>query len=443
MEPMKVKAARLRAYNVGFGDCLLLKLTYDDRAESTRCLLFDFGSTRKPDSAGPDHMEVIARDIAAESLGKLAMVVATHRHSDHISGFGDNTTGPIIAGLNPSLVVQPWTEDPDLPVDATGPVRGVRGQHAALTRSLTHMHAFAAGAAVEAGRLAALDGFPPSLAERLSFLGETNLKNTAAVKRLMTMGERRIYAKYGDRLPVVRLIPDVTIDVIGPPTLAQAPAIATMARTNANEFWQLAGRWGSAVAKGDPPPGAATLAPLFPRAALGRVPQAARWLVPQLTRAYADDMLSILRVMDDVLNNTSLILLVQIGGARGTLLLFPGDAQIENWSYALFDAPDHEKVRARLARTNVYKVGHHGSLNATPKTLWKGFRHRQDDMHATSRRLVSVMSTKSGKHGSRAAGTEVPRGPLVEALDNESTLVSTPRHTSKTKPWVDVRIPLH
>jgi glyoxylase-like metal-dependent hydrolase (beta-lactamase superfamily II) len=84
---MKVLEASLRAYNVGFGDCLLLKLKYDD--ESTRCVLFDFGSTKLPDSAKSNHMEVIANDIANQSRGKLAIVVATHRHADHISGFGD------------------------------------------------------------------------------------------------------------------------------------------------------------------------------------------------------------------------------------------------------------------------------------------------------------------------------------------------------------------
>ena len=44
--------------------------------------------------------------------------------------------------------------------------------------------------------------------------------------------------------------------------------------------------------------------------------------------------------MDKVLNNTSLILLFHIGE---TTLLFPGDAQIENWSYALFDAPNRDE----------------------------------------------------------------------------------------------------
>jgi hypothetical protein len=38
------------------------------------------------------------------------------------------------------------------------------------------------------------------------------------------------------------------------------------------------------------------------------------------------------------MNNTSVILFFEVGSKK---LLFPGDAQIENWSYALEDARDH------------------------------------------------------------------------------------------------------
>jgi hypothetical protein len=441
---MKVASALLRAYNVGFGDCLLLRLTYDDAGESTRCVLFDFGSTQLPERAAANHMEVIANDIAEQCGGKLAMVVATHRHADHISGFGDADTGPIIAGLRPEVVVQPWTEDPALATNAKAPAAtgGTRAKHAALTRTMANMQAFAAGARAEGVRLQNLTGFPKSVADKVAFLGETNLKNKDAVKRLMTMGVREpVYAKFGDKLKVRDLLPGVTIDVLGPPTLKQAPSIAHQARTDADEFWHLAANWGRAVEAGS----AAVddlrpqLAPLFPNAVIESVPQAAKWLVPQISRAYADDMLSILRTMDGVLNNTSLILLLQIGG---TTLLFPGDAQIENWSYALFSAPNHTALRKRLAETNVYKVGHHGSLNATPKTLWNGFSHKEDEAHKDESRLVSVMSTKSGKHGDPRRDTEVPRQTLKTALEQNTDLFNTQNKRGSTKPWLDVPIPL-
>lgn len=116
------------------------------------------------------------------------------------------------------------------------------------------------------------------------------------------------------------------------------------------------------------------------------------------------------------MNNTSLILLFEVGGKK---LLFPGDAQIENWNYAL-SQPETAKL---LADVDLYKVGHHGSLNATPKTMWGDLKKRSKTN--TPDRLKTVLSTMPGKHGSEASKTEVPRRTLLTALHAESELHST------------------
>ena len=163
-----------------------------------------------------------------------------------------------------------------------------------------------------------------------------------------------------------------------------------------------------------------------------------RPIIEEIERANAEEMASLLRTMDNVLNNTSLILLIQI---EGTTLLFPGDAQIENWSYALFDAENAVEIRTRLADTRVYKVGHHGSLNATPKTLWKDFGKKAaaDD---ASGRLISVVSTLAGKHGDARRSTEVPRKALVDELKAHSEFHTTQECRSTKQPWIDVAIPI-
>jgi hypothetical protein len=122
-------------------------------------------------------------------------------------------------------------------------------------------------------------------------------------------------------------------------------------------------------------------------------------------------------MLDKAMNNTSVILLFRVGKES---LLFPGDAQIENWQYALSREPD----RKLLSGVNVYKVGHHGSLNATPKSLWSLFKNRSKDAR-DPKRLKSLMSTMEHKHGSEASHTEVPRAPLVSALRTNSELFST------------------
>jgi hypothetical protein len=442
-----VKAARLRAYNVGFGDCLLLMLDYDDG--SLRSILIDFGSTRTPDGAPADHMDRLAGNIAEQTRGHLEMVVATHRHADHISGFGGPRSGAIIAGLQPQLVVQPWTEDPQLATGATAPaVSHHLSGHLHFVRTLAGMQAFAEG--LELASLVRQSRLPPDIGSRLSFLGETNITNPAAVEALMKLGERRRYVRFGDDLETADLLPGVQIDVLGPPTLGQEPEVAHQAQVH-QEFWSLAAAWPMtddsrkrACRPGRPKS-------LFPQAVLPGIPYAARWLTPKIDRVQADELMSLLSIMDDVLNNTSVILLIRI---NDTSLLFPGDAQIENWSYALFDAPNHETIQRRLSKTNLYKVGDHGSLNATPKTLWRNFANKCADhsMPALPQEepgtgdLITVLSTLAGQHGDPERHTEVPRQTLLTELAAHSTLRNTDDGTGTL--WVDrdalvdVQIPL-
>jgi hypothetical protein len=64
--------------------------------------------------------------------------------------------------------------------------------------------------------------------------------------------------------------------------------------------------------------------------------------------------------LDGDINNTSLVLAIEIGEG-GKVLLFPGDAQYGNWKSWV----EKEGVKKLLSRTVFYKVGHHGSHNAT------------------------------------------------------------------------------
>jgi hypothetical protein len=430
---------RIRSYNVGFGDCFLLTFTYED--DRARNILIDFGSTKQSASGPAGGLVTIAKKISEDCGGKLEMVVATHRHADHISGFG-GASGAIIRDLKPDLVVQPWTEDPDLAPDATAPgasapagaADGAGLRARALVASLSDMHALAAAALAEVPKLEASPAVPKTVTEQVRFLGEVNISNADAVRNLMTMGADRRYASFGAKLPIGRLLPGVKIDVLGPPTLRQSPAIAQQADVDSQEFWHIAARRAAAAAGRARGKGS----PIFPRAKVApSTPQEARWLIPRVDRMRGEEMLAIVRSMDGVLNNTSLILLFEIGE---TLLLFPGDAQIENWRYALRDSDKAGEIRKRLARARFYKVGHHGSLNATPKTLWKGFERR--NAAAVPERLETMVSTLAGKHGSEARGTEVPRKPLIEELQHMSDLHNTQSLRSKKQFTIDVEFDL-
>ena len=439
-------AAALIAYNVGFGDCILLRVTYSD--DSRRHVLFDFGSTAMPETlepparanrkrAAPRDLEEVANRISDDCGGSLDVVVVTHRHRDHISGFAGKP-GKVMAGLQPKLVLQPWTEDPVIPEDATGrPSKGSpsseRGMRLGDVRLGLHQMELAAEQVVAVvSQMEARKGVSRTVRRQIEALGMNNIKNREAVENIQKLSGQHRYLAFGDILDVSTLLPGVTIDVLGPPTLDQSSEVAKMAEVDPVEFWHLAAtRPRSAQSKAGR---------LFPRVEpMTTPPQEARWVIPKIDSMRAEELLSLVRIMDSVLNNTSLILYLTIGKAR---LLFPGDAQLENWRYALQSAPNSNEILETLAQTTVYKVGHHGSLNATPRRmLWENFARRGKP--GASDRLITVLSTRAKMHGSEERSTEVPRKTLVAELQAASTLVNTQDCTPTTQWWREVEIPIN
>jgi hypothetical protein len=411
----------IRMYNVGFGDCFLLTFNY---ARAARHMLVDYGSTSAPKRVpgtgkNTDYMKRVAEDIQAVCQGKLDVLVATHRHRDHISGFStDAGTGNIIASLNPRCVIQPWTEDPRAKTNALTATASVytsgkadsNKMTAHFLGSLEDMHSVAKSIV----RLATRETLAGSQTlNQLRFLGEDNIKNDSAVSNLMQMGKRgkAYYVNAGMKLNV---LPGVKCTVLGPPTLRQSDAIRRQRARDPDSFWQFRTFWGAQSL--------AMSRPLIvgrPHPSNSRVrslPPSVRWFVSQSRQIHAAQLLGLVRDLDSVMNNTSVILLLEVAGHK---LLLPGDAQIENWAYALSEP----KWTRLLQGVNLYKVGHHGSLNATPKPLWALFRNK--GVRGKKGRLDTLCSTKAGKHGSVTSGTEVPRRTLVEELKKASTFVSS------------------
>lgn len=418
----KPAAVEIRTYQVGFGDCFLLSFLYSET--DRRHVLIDFGTMRLPgkkpkgQKEGKEalHMRMIAtaiKDVC--SVGELTAVIATHRHQDHISGFGtENRTGKsgdIIRGLEPKVVIQPWTEDPDARTNATAPTKN-QSPSARFVAGLEKMHD------ISRMVLELAAARPPWLSERvakqLEFLGSDNIANRSAVENLIAMGERdgatAVYASHGSRSGLEKKLPGVTVHVLGPPTLQQSTGIRSQRADDPDQFWHL-------VSAGGPNPLANGLAKV--KAGKGdEVPANARWFRDRLDRMRGRQLLEIVRTLDSQMNNTSLILVLEVMGKK---LLFPGDAQIENWTYALQDAPDAAKTRKLLADIDLYKVGHHGSLNATPKKLlWEKLKKR-----GTKKQLTTLLSTMRNVHGHVESDTEVPRRTLVSALAKDTALTST------------------
>jgi len=441
----KTKPTKLiiRAYQVGFGDCFLLTFQYPGptkKSPTERHVLVDFGSTGMPEGVSPDQMMAVAEDIKERCDGKLHMVVATHRHKDHISGFTTKDgkgTGDVIASLSPDVVVQPWTENPktkDPKLKSKG--KKSKKEPAAETlrmgnlhylAALDDMHAIAEAMTKEVTHLASSRFQKPlneELGQSIQFLSADNsLPNRSAVDNLKSMGEHNHYVNYGYDLDLKQTLPGVKVHVLGPPTLEQHAEIQKERARDANEFWMLQGAarafWGLQAASGEMVTELNTAGErLFPGAGIYEDfnPIHTRWIIRRLRKLRGQQLLGLVRILDKAMNNTSVILLFEIGGKK---LLFPGDAQIENWEYAL----SIKETTQLLKDTHFYKVGHHGSRNATPKTLWKNFARKGPKSQGD--RLQTMVSTMKGKHGDKKNHSEVPRSTLVTELENNSTYSTT------------------
>lgn len=458
-ETNKPAKVTLRTYQVGFGDCFLLSFHYSEK--DSRHVLIDFGSTGLPKELDEErqktHMLEIAEQIRRDCGKKLHVVVATHRHKDHISGFSTTgaknekgeTSGDIIRSCKPEMVVQPWTENPNLDDKS---VKSVAAQKLSngeefekspeknFAATLLNMQRVAALVKAESESLGTMTpeeddtvGFTHPLDDKrkneLHFMGDNNLPNESAVLNLRAMGgrEKSHYVAFGDRIGFSQILPGVKVRILGPPTLEQHHEILKQRSRDNNEFWMLhaiaKNFWGlQAMTAGlnselnernnDLPNR------LFPNAKIFQnyAPSDTRWFIRQVRSLRADQLLGLVRILDKAMNNTSVILLFEIGDKK---LLFPGDAQIENWEYAL----SKPEIKRLLRETTLYKVGHHGSRNATPKSMWNIFDKKSVDKDDPER-LKTVVSTMAGKHG-HTEQTAVPRRTLVDELEKFSDYHTT------------------
>jgi hypothetical protein len=418
---------RIRMYNVGFGDCILMSFSYAAAVADTldpgskrdsRHILFDFGSTSRPRSRLT--LKAVAEQLEQDCGGRLDAIVVTHRHRDHLSAFGTASTRKIVRRLDPRLIVRSWTENPRLKTQAGKPdgagLAGPASDDALLVSRLAEAQETArrivARSRIE-GRMARSD---------LVGAADDEVANAAAVDELdrLASGNRGEYLSANRTTRLNDLVPGATFRVLGPPRPRDWPDVSTQTQ-DSDEFWIAKDRQIGRLFGAQP---STDVVPLG----------TGRWIIERLRTDEKEQVAGLVRWLDDAMNNTSVVLLIEVGGHT---LLFGGDAQIENWGWSLAQARKQAAkgdtaLEDALSRVDLYKVGHHGSRNATPISLFAKWKDG-----ATP--FTAMMSTKGGVHGEDHHA--VPRTTLVTALKTRGTLLTTDVDDAQPD-WIEVQATL-
>lgn len=340
---MAADSILIRMYDVGFGDCFFLKINL----AGTVCkMLFDCGSIK----AGARQTEDVVKDVIeaakdSDQTPRIDVIVATHRHKDHVSGFAS----PLWKKVEVKEVWMPWTENPDDPA-----ARKIRESQRKLATALEESTQRKTALWAAANPTQVNDGLTA-----VSELAANALSNQAAmqtlhegfagspVRRFLPTGNPK------DDIFETPAIKSVLVHVLGPSR--DERVIRDMDPPAGQSYLQLYD--GNDPASGSPepfredwwmdadPPEVSYLLSVSDRS--------------KITSIGAGFDFDLAAALDKAINGTSLMLMLKV---CGQYLLFPGDAQWGTWQAAL-DNPQRNQL---LMKTTFYKIGHHGSHNATP-----------------------------------------------------------------------------
>jgi hypothetical protein len=392
-------------YRQGLGDCFLLTFRLDPGQPPVQ-MLIDCGVLQKTEDEAKK-MRRVAESIARDTDGKLDLLVVTHEHWDHVSGFA-HAEDIFTTRIEIGQVWLSWAENRE-DTDALEIKAALGKNKEKVCGALKLIEARGVAA-----RLAAAGDDPAARQMRddlettaglLGFLGMAPGLAAHARKEELPPGVRGMllgdtmdwlrsrvgpgdYCSPGQRRPLPGAA-GVSVYVLGPPR--DVKRIKQMDVTGEEDYKLQADRvsllgaldWFDSDRKQPLPgpfrdrdrvtPEQAAAMPFFreyygfaddPRGDEGRAWRRIddEWLVDGASRLAVQ--------LTDGVNNTSLALAFELPDGR--TLIFPGDAQFGNW--ASWDkvefqdgAPGSPPVRARqlLNQAVFYKVGHHGSHNAT------------------------------------------------------------------------------
>lgn len=443
-------------YRVGFGDFFLVTVP---TSRGDQFILIDCGVFKGTSGTGDIGSIVTAvEDMYKTTKGKLALVIMTHRHADHIAGFSKADFSKFSA----SLVWMPYWEQFNADKSkkssaksfAANGDQNVAADGANLSEQEDENEAFNLQLDIQslAENLAMQFGSrsDPDAQEALAQLGNaTGIEdfNAAATgakkggggnaKALDTLknhlggnGEKVRYYAAGDEPELPPELKGLTATILGPPP-KKAKAFLTL-----TDLKKGVGQYLDSITDGDE--GRKPIEP-FPQEWTANLERDYKpkdlhdrnirydEAIKAVENSQPDMLAAAAAKIETFLNNQSLVVLFEFGGKK---LLFAGDAQAGNWEYWLFKMSEPikdptkagdivEESKNLLQTIDFYKVGHHGSTNATPIQMVETATARP----AGSKGFVSMCSTEDEVYGNPDKSTEVPRTLLMDALAKGSCLV--------------------
>ncbi len=458
-------SVQIRMYRQGLGDCFLL--TFKENGKNEYNMLVDCGLLQGTTN-GKEIMRQVVADIDTtlrangQSKARLDAVVMTHEHADHISGFSQ--AKDLFEEIEFGEVWAAWLDDEAHPKykavrerfkkQITGLMAAVAQMNSEQQQGLKEEVEFLLNEFFEDDVLGAAGkkkGRSPAW--------EFALSKSTARPRFCTPGmmfplpgfdDIRIYVlgPSEDFESFTRMNPpeedtyrdddghafsgnafalmDSFFAAVGgdddsPPEEAFQPFEKRLRidpeKARENQFFQK--YYGFDKLTPDVKPKPATQAAPIANVAPDETVAADKW------RRIDNDWLSMVGNLalnlDTYTNNTCLAFAIEFIGSK-KVLLFPGDAQFSNWlswQKLTWEIPGQagatEKIRAKdlLGRTVFYKVGHHGSHNATLK------KHGLEMM--TSSDLMAMIPVDRKQAASKTSktnpkGWEMPEKILFERL---------------------------
>ncbi len=373
------KRATIRMYRLGVGDCFLV--SFPRAGQKDFRVLIDCG-VHQAQTGGPQRIKDFVEDLKKVTGGKIDVVVGTHEHQDHLSGFPEvaKVFGQSCAGE----IWTAWTEDQG---DALA-----RSLHTKKDAALTALYQ-----AQKRMRLAGLAEPEQQLTSLLGFFGDDSgpkLKSFGTALRSLSSTVK--YLEPGG--PPIEIVEDrVRAFVLGPPRKKEMLEQSDPSKKDKDQVYGFDASMGLLGQLG-PALGGESLGPFDDRFSLPlegtkalsffkqnywaatndenlqeRIDNTQDWR--RIDTDWMDTATALAMQLDHDTNNTSLVLAFELGPKKegGPVLLFAADAQVGNWlswqdvtwtfEGRTIKGPD------LLKRTILYKVGHHASHNATLNKL--------------------------------------------------------------------------